>query len=209
MNIFRHFLEDIIRNLNGPIGIRLRRAYYCRRFKSAGKGLVVEAGVVFVNAKDISVGDGVWIDRNAILIAGKLSDHSSMDMDAAVPLGELIIGNYSHIGIGTIIQAHAGVKLGDYFTSSAHCSIYSYSNSYRDCHMGTMPIPALQYEPGYSSGSVQTGKNVWLGLGVSVISTTIGNDVFVQPHSVVYKPIPSNCVAGGQPAISLKNRFPS
>jgi acetyltransferase-like isoleucine patch superfamily enzyme len=56
-------------------------------------------------------------------------------------------------------------------------------------------------------GPVTIGRNVWIGLGVSVISTEIGDDCFILPHAVVYEPLEKNLVAGGNPAVKSRDRF--
>ena len=202
---------DTIRNISGPLGVRLRRLYYKRLLKSAGKNLVIETGVFFQSPESITVGDNVWIDKNSILIAGKLPEkkkltriaHGVSDLEE----GQIHIGSNTHLGIGTIIQGHGGVRLQDYFTASAGCKIYSFSNDYRKCRTGT--IETDQDPPAYILGPVSIGRNVWLGLNVSVISTEIGDDTFIMPHSVVSRPVTRNSVAMGSPAIRTRDRFES
>ena len=209
MSLFSHFIEDLIRNLSGPIGNRCRKFYYKRKVKVFGKGVTIDTGVYLINPAFISIGDGVWIDKNCVLIAGvpgELADKAKENTSGYF-LGELVIGSNSHIGIGTIIQAHGSVKIGKYFTSSANCRIYSYSNDYRSSTKGTMPIPSEKYKPDYITQPVIIGDNVWLGLNVSVISASIDDDVFVMPHSVVYKPLEKNAVASGNPETVLRKRF--
>lgn len=120
--------------------------------------------------------------------------------------GIIEIGSNTHLGIGTILQGHGGIHIKDHFTSSAGCKIYSFSNDYRNCRKGTIETdPADQ--PAYILGPVMIGRNVWLGLNVSVISTNIEDDVFIMPHSVVSKPVDKNSVALGSPAVRIRNRF--
>lgn len=207
--IFFHFIEDIIRNISGPIGVGLRRAYYKGRLGSAGVKLVIDTGVSFQGPKDVFLGDHVWIDKNCVFIAGKI-DAATVTIikktDSRLAEEGLIkIGSYCHIGIGAIIQGHGAVTIGDYFTSSAGCRIYSFSNDYRNCRSGTVETPSGK--PGYIMGPVLIGQNVWIGLGVSVVSTEIAEDCFVLPHAVVYEPLGKNSIAGGNPAVKVRDRF--
>jgi galactoside O-acetyltransferase len=208
--IICHLLEDMIRNVSGPVGIRLRRSYYKRRLGAAGVKLRIDTGVSFQNPKDIYLGSHVWIDKDCILIAGKIEAHSGAiakkrNDQANLKEGCIEIGSYTHVGIANIIQGHGGVSIGEYFTSSAGCRVYSFSNDYRNCHFGTVETPTSK--PSYIMGSVQIGRNVWLGLGVSVVSAEIGDDTFVLPHAVVYKMLGKNIVAGGNPAVEIRRRF--
>jgi acetyltransferase-like isoleucine patch superfamily enzyme len=208
--IIRHLLEDMIRNVSGPLGIRLRRSYYKRRLGAAGVKLTIDTGVSFQNPKDIYLGNHVWIDKNCIFVAGKIGARSGAITrkiydQTNVKEGCIELGSYSHIGIANIIQGHGGVSIGDYFTSSAGCRIYSFSNDYRNCRSGTVETPASK--PAYIMGPVRIGRNVWLGLGVSVVSAEVGHDTFVLPHAVVYKILEKNVVAGGNPAVTVRRRF--
>lgn len=209
-NFFLHIIEDIIRNISGGLGTRLRYSYYKRRLGVCGKKVVIDTGVHLVNPRYIQLGDNIWIDKNCLLIAGALSSTNSTVIRNAINVGhgEIRIGSNSHIGIGTVIQGHGGVSLAEYFTSSAHCRIYSYSNDYRLSQNGTMSIDNDK-DLFYVISPVEIGSNVWLGLNVSVIGATIGPDVFVMPHTVVFKSIASNSVVGGNPATILKPRFDS
>ena len=205
-------IGDLIRNISGPLGIGLRRLYYKRLLKMAGKGLVIETGVYFQSPGNISIGDYVWIDKNCLLIAGKLPEKKKLkrvNKGAGIPEeGEIRIGSNTHLGIGTIIQGHGGVQLEDNFTSSAGCKIYSFSNDYRNSRHGTNEAGG-QSPPAYILGPIRIGRNVWLGLNVSVLSTDIGEDTFIMPNSVVSKPVQKNAVAQGSPAVRIHDRFES
>jgi len=52
---------------------------------------------------------------------------------------------------------------------------------------------------------VVIGDNVWLGMNVTVLKgVTIGDNTVVAAGSVVVRPLPANCVAGGNPARVLR-----
>lgn len=207
--LFFHFVEDVIRNVSGPIGLHLRRFYYKRRLGGAGYGLIIDIGVSFQSPKNIYLGDHVWIDKNVIFIAGTIQSDSDKithkQSSGKSEQGKIRFGSYCHIGIGTVVQGHGGFFAGDYFTSSAGCRIYSFSNDYGKSKSGTVPM--VNTMPDYIMGAVVFGRNVWIGLGVSVISAVIGDDAFILPHSVVYHSIANNVVAGGNPAIEIRSRF--
>lgn len=199
-------IEGLIRNISGSLGIFIRRGYYSFRLGKCGKKLVISEGVFFDKPKCIEIGDKVWIDRNSILIAGKNSvKHQIYGPYSENLAGRILIGSNVHIGIGTILQGHGGIKIGDYFTSSANCKIYSLSNDPLKCIKGT--IVDDDYSAPSILGQVVVEDNVWLGLNVSVLGTQIGNNSFIKPNSVVTKPIAPNSIAEGAPAIKIKPRF--
>ena len=118
----------------------------------------------------------------------------------------MIIGNDSHLSIGTIVQGHGGVAIGDQFGSSAGCFIYSLSNDPRRCRFGT--VGGASNDVHYVETPVKIGRNVWLGLKVIVIGGTIHDDVFVKPNALVFvRDIAANQIAEGQPARAIGPRF--
>ncbi len=201
--------ESLIRNLGSIAGLRLRRWYYRVRLKECGKNLNVDCGVYFVNPEYIRLGDNVVLDKNVILIAGPSGDTQRTrcikNEDSTVTRGEVRVGSWSHIGIGTIIQGHGGVQIDDYFTSSSRCMIYSLSNNPNLCHSGT--LGGALNEVHYVETPVRIGRNVWLGLQCIVIGNSIGDNVFMKPNSVVVSNIASNQIAEGNPAKAVGVRF--
>lgn len=203
MNLLATLIEDLIRWPGGPLGIRLRRAWYRRRLAACGAGLRIEPGVRILGAAHIRLGDNVWLDHGALLIAGPPRPEARIVAGPA-PDGVLQIGNDSHLGPSTIIQAHGGVRIGAAFTASAGAKIYSFSNDPAACRAGTMPGT----DPGYRVSPVEIGRNVWLGLDALVLGGRIGDDVFVRPQAVVTGTLPAERIAGGDPARPLRPRFP-
>ncbi|MEL6504966.1 MAG: acyltransferase [Pseudomonadota bacterium] len=195
-----HLVEDLIRPLSGPVGRRLRRAWYGRRLAQCGADLVVDPGVFLVNPAYMELGDRVWIDRQVTLIAGPPKDTSADEV-----MGRLRIGHDSHLGHGTVIQAHGGVRAGDGFTTAPGVKIYTQSNDYRHIRNGT--VRNYDRKKGIRTTAVSIGRNVWLGMNSIMVGHTIGDDVFVRPGSVVTRDLPNNCVAGGDPAAALHSRF--
>jgi galactoside O-acetyltransferase len=204
---YKKLFEQFLRNISGFAGRRLRYLYYRRRLGSCGKNVAIDEGVFLINPGSIFLGDHIWIDKSVIMIAGiagnpattKYIPNSSFTKNS----GEIHIGNYSHIGIGTIIQGHGGVEIGNYFTSSPGCKIYSLSNDVAKSRQGTFSKETNFYV----ATPVKIGSNVWLGLNVSVIGNTIGSDTFVAAHSVVSRNIIPNSFASGNPASRIKERF--
>jgi acetyltransferase-like isoleucine patch superfamily enzyme len=209
VNLVLSLIEDLVRNLGGELGIRARRAYYSRRFKKCGDNLIVDIGVKFVNPQQMELGNYVYIDCGTVLLAGAndLGDRVKKvaNEQCSVPEGQLTVGDRCHLGIGTIIQAHGGVKIGDGFTTSAYSRVFSLSNDWKRCRLGTVQTDKSAVF--YVMTPVAIGNNVWLGLGVSVVGATIGDDCFVRAGSVVSGNVPANCIASGTPAVVERPRF--
>ena len=202
-------LECSLRNLGSSIGVYLRRLYFKRRLKACGRDLRIDCGVFLTNPEYITFGDSVVLDKHVIIIAGPAGNPNQTkriaNASCKVPAGEVKIGSKCHLGIGTIVQGHGGVTIGDFFTSSSRCMIYSFSNDPYRCRTGT--VGGATNEVHYVETPVSIGHNVWLGLQSIVVGNTIGDNVFLKPNSVAAKDIDSNQVAEGQPARSIGSRF--
>jgi acetyltransferase-like isoleucine patch superfamily enzyme len=204
-------IEGIIRNVGGPFGIKIRRQYYKRRFAKCGVNVKIEEGVIISGPESIYIQDNVWIDKYCILMAGEIQGIDSRNInyrkqDAfSKKRGELHIGSNSHIGIRTIIQAHSGIEIGDYFTSSADCKIYSFSNNVKMCRHGTIGL----HDVHFIDSPITIQNNVWLGLNCIVVGGKIGKNTFVMPNSIVISDIEDNSIAEGFPAKRIKKRIGS
>lgn len=205
LNLIITLIEDLIRWPSGPLGYRLRRAWYRRRLGGCGSGLLIEPGVHILGARYLFLGENVWLDRGVVLIAGP-PRHDARIVAGPASGGRLEIGNDCHLGLGTIVQAHGGVRIGDCFTTSAGAKIYAFSNDPQECRAGTIGLTGR--DPGYRVTPIEIGRNVWLGLDVVVIGSRIGDDCFVRPKALVTGDLPAGQVVGGMPARPLRPRFP-
>ncbi|MFN4234166.1 MAG: acyltransferase [Bacteroidia bacterium] len=201
------WIEFLIRNLPGWLGRKIRYLYYKYRLGKCGKNVIIDTGVHIQNPKDVYIGDNVWIDKNVILIAGKLNHltpQNTLGLDSIniENFGKIKIGSNSHIGINTIIQGHGGVVILNNFTCSAHCKIYTLSNDVQKSYNGTFSVSNR-----YILNQIFIEENVWLGLNVSVIKGKIQKNSFIKPNSVVVSLINENSIAEGFPAREIKKRF--
>jgi acetyltransferase-like isoleucine patch superfamily enzyme len=209
--VLQGLVEDLIRNLSGPVGVRLRRAWYSRRFKACGRNIRIEAGVHFLNPQHLSFGDDCWVDLGVTIIAGPPDPSANIKRlgptEGRVPEGTLTIGHRCHLAPGTLIQAHGGVIAGDDFWAAAGSKLYSYSNDIHH-HCAERGQPNPRPDGRFLAYPIVIGNNVFLGLDVKVFGHTIGSDVFIMPGSFVTSDIPENTVAGGSPAAPVRARYP-
>ena len=205
MQLINHFIQDCIRNLSGPLGIRLRRWFYYRKFQRCGNHLVISEGVYIDQPENISLGNHVWLDKGVIIVTGKSNRPNIIRKGDTPYLGKLIIGDNVHVGIRSILQAHGGITIGDGFTSGSDSKIYTLSNDVSLCEYGTHnpDITKLHYKENH----IDIGNNVWCGMNAIILAGPIGNNVFLQSNSVCYSSIEENSVASGNPAKKIKLRF--
>src|SRR3712207_4772981 len=102
MDVLRAVLLAFVTHLPGPTGERIRRRYWKRRLKQLGDDVRIDVGVHFVQPQHISIADGCWIDRNAIILAGpgrrgQRRYRWETNPNFAEPEGEVSIGHSCHI----------------------------------------------------------------------------------------------------------------
>lgn len=105
------------------------------------------------------------------------------------------IGNFSHIDCAGKIEIGANVSIAD--------KVYIGDNNYKIVFNGE----SIQLN-GLLVKNISIGNNCWIGESVSILASSIGNNVIVNAGSVVTKDFPSNCIVAGNPAkiIRLLNR---
>jgi galactoside O-acetyltransferase len=215
--IFNDLLVSILRNISGSTGRKLRYYYYKNKFKTCGINVYIDEGVIFLNPQMISIGNNVWIDRYSIITAGKASLNNSSvkkidNKNFLYSEGELIIGDGVHIGAFNILQAHSGIFVGSYVTTSSGVKIYSLSNYPFDENNTniityTNSLVGEERRTAYITSPIVIEEGVWLALDCIVLGGTIGKNSFVTTGSVVINDISENSYASGNPAVKIKNRF--
>lgn len=116
----------------------------------------------------------------------------------------LVCGKNVWIGEGAIIDAQGGLTIGDYTQIGLSTMIWSHSSHKQ----------ALKSETGISRDSIiykptKIGKNCFIA-GPSVVSAgvTIGDNVIVSPLSFVDHDLPDNSIYGGnRPVKKLEKRL--
>jgi len=115
---------------------------------------------------------------------------------------ELFIGNDCGLS-GTVINAEKSIIIGNRVFCGANVTI---------CDSDRHPVDAklrFSNEKG-EMGSVVIEDDVWLGMNVVVMKgVCIGKGSVIAANSVVVKNIPRNVVAGGTPAVKLKEIYPN
>lgn len=183
---FRQLLEGLIRNIAGPFGKKIRFWYYRNKFKTCGQNCIIEEGVYITNPQLISLGNNVWIDKNAILIAGAFNEKQRKYAEKGerkIQWGNLYIDDNCHIAPFTLIQAHGGVSIGKNVTIAAGAKVYSLSHHYRN-------INDKNDQKRYSFSSMANTDDQFLIVG----NVLIGNNAAVGINSVI---LPGTSIPNG------------
>lgn len=216
IKFFFKSLKDICKffviYMPGTFGVKIRHLYYKYKFKSCGKNVIIDLGVIIDGAEHISVGDNVRIDKYCIIstgnkLIGKITRRKNHDFNENE--GEVFIGNNIHICQSCILMGYGGVKINDNFVMSAGSKIYSLTNTAYDLEDRTKIIKLMPYtQAPFLCSPVVIGENVWLGLNTIIMpNVTIGSNSFLASNSLLMDKIEKNSYVCGQPAKKIRNRF--
>lgn len=196
----------------GPTGIRLRRMYYNRVFKSCGKNLIVEAGVSIEGVELISVGDNVFIDKGCIVATGAETqgdvftrENTNFNAEA----GQIVIGSDIHFCQSCILIGYGGIYVANNSVLSAGCKLYSLTNLANNPEKPAEIISIQPYRQApFLRSPIVINDNTWLGLNTIVMpGVTIGQNSFAVSNSLLLGSFGENSYIAGQPAKKIENRF--
>ncbi len=201
----KKLIESLIRYIGGSVGRKVRFLYYRNQFKSCGKNIAIDEGVFFENLKYMSFGDNIWVDKNAILIAGPFNTEDRKFFEKGIKeieWGDLIISTGVHVAPFSLVQAHGGVKIGKNVTIASGSKIYSLSHHYKNLNspedkkrysFSTMANKEDQF---LIVGNVIVGDNAAIGLNSVVLpGSRIPEGTWIGVQSVVNnKVLQSNSV---------------
>lgn len=215
---FGELIRGSLRNISGYFGQQLRYAYYRKQLKYMGTNVRIDAGVYILNPGYVSIADETWIDKNVILIGGpphvgkrKILKKSNQAYNGNI--GELHIGVGCHIAPNCVIQAHGGIRLGNYVGIAAGSKLYSLSHHYRNLNQDDNILykfspMAPEEEQFLIAGPIVMEDNAALGLNSVILpGVTIGKNSWVGVNSTVSHDVPPNSIASGSPAVVVKQRF--
>lgn len=208
-------LFSIIRNIDGPLGERVRYNYFKRKFRSIGIDVKIDTGVFIYGAENISVGNNVHIDKGVIIVAGgpdlshRVLPEEKLD-NAPVSPREVTIGNDVHISRYCGIHAYGGVAIGDRCVLSDNCKLYSLSNLPWDPANRKEVVSIMPYSgrSPMKCGVIELQENVWLGLNCIIMpGVRIGRNSFARSNSVITESFPENSYLRGDRAVRVGDRY--
>lgn len=219
--IFSEFIKFFIIYWPGSSGRKIRFYYYKNKFKSCGTKFFIDEGVIIESPQNISVGDNVWIDRYCVLLAGKsVSEKSERIVERKSNPnftgieGELIIKKNVHIAPFCVVQAHAGIEIGENCGIAAGTKVYSMSHHYKNpkdesdkFEYRFTPL-APEKEQSLILGPIVISDNCAVGLNSVILpGVTVKSGTWVGVLSYIYKDTEEKSIYGAKPASFLKNKF--
>jgi len=187
----RSIVEDplltIIKYMGGPLGFKLRQAYYKSKMGFLGKNVLFDPDVSLSLNRSIFINDFSRIAKGAQLYS---------------PEGYIKIGKRCHIS--NWILGHGGVEIGDCVASGG--MILSVTDtSYGGARMAGPMIPTEQRNLRY--GKVIINDDAFIGqYSIIMPGVTIGEGAVIGPHSLVVKNVKPWTVVMGSPAEEISER---
>ena len=150
--------------------------------------------IVIKNGGRIILEDGVLL--NSSNQTYHLNMYNRVKLMADKPNSIIKIGRNTRIH-GSCIHAFGEVVIGENCLIAANCQIFDAS--------GHSSQISNRLESQGESKPISIGNNVWIGANSIILpGVTIGDGAIIGAGSVVVKSIPSNVIAGGNPAIVIK-----
>jgi acetyltransferase-like isoleucine patch superfamily enzyme len=182
-----------------------------RGFLKTGKKVFVGRHVKIQNARNISFGKSVTIDKYSsidgfsskkILLGDcvKIGAYSTLSSTSHLSkYGKgLKIGNNSAVGQFTEFGAAGGIQIGNDVIMGSYVSFHSENHNFSD-------TSKLIREQGVTSKGIVIGNNVWVGAKVTFLDgCVVGNNSIVAAGAVVNGVYPDNSILGGVPAKVIK-----
>ncbi|MBI2964257.1 MAG: acyltransferase [Deltaproteobacteria bacterium] len=196
-------------DLPGALGLGLRRILFRPLFGAIGRRVVLGRGLTLRCARDIRIGDDVWIDErcslNAMTGAGGIAIGNgslvSRDTILISKGGPLRLGERVNLGARCLISSIGGVEIGDCALIAGGC--YIGGGRY---HMADRER-SIASQGTYSEGPVAIGRDAWIGAHAVILDgVRVGRGAVVAAGAVVSKHVPDFAIVAGIPARELKER---
>ena len=214
-SIPRYILEQLVLVLCSwvptIIGIGLRSVAY-RLIMNLNGTVAIENGVRIAHAKNITLGQGVYLDTKVYLHG--LPNGITIGADTFIMHGTMLhvfnfrnlpqagitIGRNCFFGEFNVIRGQGGVSIGNDVYTGPMVKIVAVNHIYDD------PDRPIR-EQGITAQGIIIEDDVWLGAGVTVVDgVTIGHGSIIGAGAVVTSDIPPYSVAVGIPAKVVKDR---
>ena len=118
-------------------------------------------------------------------------------------LGDVVLGDDSHINAGCVIYSGAGVRIGNGVRIAANCTFATPNHAFMD---RDVPIRLQGFLP--SRGGIVIEDDVWIGANCVLLDgALIRTGAVIAAGSVIRSEVPAWHVVGGNPWQIIKTRI--
>lgn len=174
-----------------PASRLIQRTYYLAGLRSSCHGHIpastqFDGPVRLIGNGKLRIGECCRLGRNVLF---------ETNGDA-----EIVIGDRVRINDGTVITAHAGVRIGDDTMIGEYVSI-------RDANHGVAAGELIRLQA-HQSRMISVGRDVWIGRGSCILKgVKIDDGAVIGANSVLTCNVPENAIFVGIPARQIKGRL--
>lgn len=148
--------------------------------------------------KYFSIGKGTSFGKMAVLTAWDKYEGESF-------IPEVIIGKECNFGDYLHLTCINKITIGDNVLTGRWVTISD--NGHGETDFESLQVPPIKRQLS-CKGSIEIGKNVWIGDKVTVLSgVKIGDGAVIAANAVVTKNVPSYTIMAGNPAKIIKRNF--
>lgn len=159
-------------------------------FRAVGDNVKIAKNSTIIGLKNISLGNNIRIDANVVIAAAS---------------GNLVMGNYIHIGAGSHLACVGGIRFEDFSNTSQGVRIYSGTDDYYGEYL-TNPMVPEEFR-GMNFAPVVIGKHVIVGSGTTILpGVTLETGASVGAMSLVTRSLQPWSINAGIPAKYIKAR---
>lgn len=164
-------LVTFIGPLPGALGFALRKRLYRCLFKKVGKGVIFGASLTLNHADQITLGDGVFLDRDCVLDARgagaagiTIGNRVIVNRQAAIQakVGHIQIGDNCNIGSGVDIIAQGPIILGENVSIAGKAIVAG------GRYVVEEEPDAPGAKRGFTNGPIRIGDNTRIGMGAII-----------------------------------------
>lgn len=186
--------ELACKGLRLMVWARIHRALR-HRFRSCGRGVIVDPTCSVDGARFIALGDRVWVQRGSWLCV-PLVEMPRPDARAYLSLGSGV-----RVGPGCTLAAANRVDIEDDVLFGPNVTVLDHAHAYEDV---TRPVSRQGIKTG---GRVVVRRGAWLAANVVVHASggllEVGENSVVAANSVVLSSVPPRTVVAGNPARAI------
>lgn len=159
--------------------------------------LIVKLGYLFLLARRIQ--NRAIREYQTAQIAKHTIPMSQAGPGYITGLTALTVEENVHIGADFFIRAEGGVRIGENTHISHGLTIYSHNHDYRG--------KRLPYDDTYLHRSVDIGRNVWIGIHVTILpGTVVGDGAIIGAGATVNGQIEAGAIIGAATGQKIASR---